>query len=79
MQPTDAELLVEFGGRIRSARMASGLSQERLAEHSGMHRTYIGSLERGERNIGVLNLLAVACALNLDPSALVADLHRSRR
>ena len=45
----DQLLLKEFGLRIRQLRLASGLSQEELAEQTGFHRTYIGMIERGER------------------------------
>jgi len=75
--PDDAELLVEVGVRIRSARVDAGLSQEELAEACGLHRTYVGSVERGERNIGVLNLLAVATALDVDAADLVRNLRRA--
>lgn len=75
--PDDAELLVEVGVRIRSARVDAGLSQEELAEACGLHRTYVGSVERGERNIGVLNLLAVATALDVDAADLVRSLRRA--
>lgn len=75
--PDDAELLVEVGVRVRSARVRAGLSQEQLADACGLHRTYVGSVERGERNIGVLNLLAVATALDVDAADLVRDLRRA--
>ncbi|MDN5745663.1 MAG: helix-turn-helix domain-containing protein [Nocardioidaceae bacterium] len=74
--PRDADLLLEFGTRIRTARATAGLSQESLAEACGLHRTYIGSVERGERNVGLLNLLALATALHIDPAHLVEGLRR---
>jgi transcriptional regulator with XRE-family HTH domain len=59
------ELLLRFGRRVQRRRRDLGLSQEALAERAGLHRTYVGSLERGERNVALLNLVALARALNL--------------
>lgn len=53
---TDKKLLKQFGERIRELRLGLGLSQERLAELTGFHRTYIGMVERGERNISLSNI-----------------------
>lgn len=58
---------------IRNLRLAQGLSQERLAELSGMHRTYVGSVERGERNISIDNVEALAVALGVRVATLVDD------
>ena len=72
-----------LGGRIRAARLrlvaSDGriVSQEALAHLAGVHRTYIGQLERGEVNVALDNLLRVADALALDPSALVQGLRPS--
>ncbi|MDP9071877.1 MAG: helix-turn-helix transcriptional regulator [Actinomycetota bacterium] len=63
-----------FGQRVRARRLSLGLSQELLAERSGLHRTYIGSLERGERNVALLNIVRLADALGTDPAELVAGL-----
>lgn len=57
--------LRRMGERIREQRLAEGLSQEELAEKADVHRTYIGSVERGERNISVGSLYAVADALDV--------------
>lgn len=65
-------ILRSFGARIRARRLELGLSQEKLAELAGLHRTYIGSVERGERNVSLLNIRQIALALKLDPSDLVA-------
>lgn len=65
------EILKVFGKNVRSLRIKNGLSQEELAELSGLHRTYVGSVERGERNISVINISKIARALNVAPSALL--------
>jgi len=70
----DSQALREFGSRVRDRRRGRGLSQEGLAERSGLHRTYIGSVERGERNISLVNILVLADALGVDAGELVADL-----
>jgi transcriptional regulator with XRE-family HTH domain len=74
--PTNAEkaLLRTFGDRVRSRREALGLSQERLAELAGLHRNYVGSLERGERNVALVNITKLAEALEVDPAELVGGL-----
>jgi len=65
--------LVLLGSRVRAIRLTREISQEELADKCGLHRTYVGGVERGERNIGFINLLAVAEALEVPPSALLVD------
>lgn len=65
-----------FGERIRKLRLAKNWSQEELATRSGLHSTYIGGVERGERNIGLDNILKLARALGEHPSALFADFRK---
>ncbi len=73
---SDDDLLRDVGQRIRTARTAIGWSQEDLAHRCGLHRTYIGSVERGERNLSVLNVVLIATVLQIDPATLVSGLHR---
>lgn len=69
-------ILIEFGRRVRARRERLGFSQEELADRAQLHRTYVGSVERGERNIALLNLTRIAVALRLDAGDLVAGLGR---
>ena len=64
-------LLKQLGLSIKLERVRKGLSQEDLAELSGLHRTYIGMVERAERNISVINLMLIAKALNVSPNSLL--------
>lgn len=65
--------LQRFGTRVRIERERLGLSQEALADLAGLHRTYIGGVERGERNIGLLNVLRIARALRVPATVLLDD------
>ena len=60
----------QFGERVRELRLARGLSQEELAFKSGIHRTYLGSIERGERNPSLKNIAAIAESLGVTLSQL---------
>ncbi len=60
-----------FGAAVRSLRVQQGLSQEALADAAGLHRTYIGSVERGERNVALANCYALADALGVELHALL--------
>lgn len=65
----------EFGRRLRTLREQRGWSQEQLAAESGLDRSYVGSVERGERNISIENIAKFAAALRVDLKALVDFTH----
>lgn len=69
----------DFGGRLRELRYERGLSQEELADVAGVHRNYVGSVERGERNIGLDNIHALATALDVDVSELFCPMGLARK
>ncbi len=62
-----------FGQAVRAKRFSLGISQEELAFRSRLHRTYVGSVERGERNISIENIYLLAKALNCHPKDLLSD------
>jgi transcriptional regulator with XRE-family HTH domain len=60
-----------FGERIRKLRAAKGLSQEAFAAKAGLHRTYVGGAERGERNVSLQNIARIANTLQITGSELL--------
>lgn len=60
------EILIKFGQKVREERTKLGLSQEELAGRAGMHRTYIGMIERAEKNITLENIEKIAKALRIN-------------
>ncbi len=71
--PQAGELQRTVGRNVRRYRLAHGLSQGALAETLGVHRTYMGGVERGERNLTLKSLERIAATLGLDPRDLLAD------
>lgn len=61
-----SDILIKFGLRLKEIRKANGLSQEKLAEIANLHRTYIGMIERAEKNITLINIEKIALALNVE-------------
>ena len=64
---------VNFGRKVRQRRYELDLTQEQLAELANLHHNYVGSVERGERNISLENILALAKALKCSPKDLMPD------
>lgn len=78
MQRVSAKLdrnkdLVAFGATIRTRRKAAGLSQEVLADLAEIDRSHMGKIERGERNVSLLNILRIARAIGAKPSDLLSE------
>jgi len=63
-----------FGQAVRSLRLDKGISQEKLAELANIHRTYIGDVERGTRNIALVNMTRIASALGTTLSRLIQEM-----
>lgn len=68
------EINVSLGKRIRQLRKEQGFSQEAFAEIAGIHRTYIGAIERGEKNITVITAKRISNALKITLGELIGDL-----
>lgn len=69
-----SEATVEFGKRVRQFRHDQGLSQEALADRCGVHWTFLGQVERGQRSIRLDNVLKIAAGLGVRAGELVDDL-----
>lgn len=70
-----ANYLITFGESLRQFRLVAGYSQEYLAERAGLDRSYLGSIERGEHNLALINIIKIAIALNIQPHELLECLH----
>ena len=68
----DYDPLELFGKRLVELRKAKGWSQEKLALESGLARSYVGGIERGQRNIALYNICVLAETLNVEPSEMLA-------
>lgn len=66
------DILKRFGANVRERRIVLGLSQEELAARAGVHRTYIGMVERAEKNVTLRNIERIAKALNMSVESLLA-------
>lgn len=67
-----SELQKQFGVRVRQYRLAADLSQEELALRAGLDRSFVGQVERGERNLSLSNIHKIAEGLAIDPALLIA-------
>lgn len=74
---TDEAMAKRFGALVRRLRLQRGLSQERFGEVSGLHRTYIGMVERGETNVTLATAYELAGALELGLSSILLELERT--
>lgn len=68
------EIQEKFGAEVKRRRLKLNLSQEELAHLCDLHRTYIGSVERGERNVSLQNIVSISSSLQCTPSELLSCL-----
>jgi transcriptional regulator with XRE-family HTH domain len=73
-----ANVSIKFGENIRKIRLEKGLSQEQLASLADLHRTYIGMIERAEKNITIINIEKIAIALKVEIQTLFDDSIKSK-
>lgn len=71
MRPESCRLVRVFGNNVRARRLRLDLSQEELAERAGVHRTYVGMIERFEKNVTIYNIERIADALGVKASELL--------
>ncbi|HPO14267.1 MAG TPA: helix-turn-helix transcriptional regulator [Candidatus Hydrogenedentes bacterium] len=71
MTTGEQRILKRFGRAVREHRHKLGISQEKLAEYADLHRTYVADVERGNRNIGLVNIVRLAAALKVTPGQLI--------
>jgi transcriptional regulator with XRE-family HTH domain len=69
------DIKAQLGENVKHFRLEAKLSQEELANLSSLHRTYIGSIERGERNVSLENIVQIARALNVNPEVLLKGIN----
>jgi transcriptional regulator with XRE-family HTH domain len=75
VKPHECTLVAVFAANVRRRRLELELSQEELAERAGVHRTYVGMLERSEKNVTIYNIERIARALQLEPWKLLKEVH----
>jgi transcriptional regulator with XRE-family HTH domain len=73
---SEPDIRKQFAAVVRERRQRLGLSQERFAELCGLHRTYVGAIERGERNVSILNVAKIAKALGVPLHVLFKGIDR---
>jgi transcriptional regulator with XRE-family HTH domain len=78
MSTPPSDLQGAFGRAVRRLRLERSLSQEKLAEEAGLHRTYVGDIERGRRNISLVNIDRVAGALAVTLPGLMVEVEWER-
>ena len=71
--PHAEPILLAFGAAVRQMRRERGWSQEEFADRVGLHRTYVGDVERGLRNVGLVNVGRIAAALGVSVSGLMSE------
>ena len=71
MKVDEAGIKKQLGQSVREHRLKAGISQEKLAELTGLHRTYISDIECGTRNVAIINIVRIAEALSSHPSVLL--------
>lgn len=71
ISPNECALVAIFANNVRLIRLKLGLSQEELAELAGVHWTYIGMLERSEKNVTIYNIWRLACVLQVEAADLL--------
>ena len=77
---SDLKVLKAFGSVVRGRRETlDNMSQEELADRAGLHRTYIGGVEQGRRNLSLLNIMKIARALEMEPEELFAAMPKPRK
>jgi transcriptional regulator with XRE-family HTH domain len=77
-RPAHASARARFGRNLRATRKAKGLTQETLGERADLHPTYVGSVERGERNVSIDNMERLAHAVGVDVTDLLDGASRPR-
>lgn len=66
----DGNILKRFGAAVKAGRDELGISQEALAEKAGLHRTYVGGVEQGRRNVSLLNIVKLSQAVGVEPASV---------